>query len=108
MLELGDDYSDLPFHPACPAHGYGFSCSLAQEYESIVRFVLSECDGQGTARVLGPCELDEVPGYAEEHASPEVDSAWCVAYTDNQGNQSTVFAVWCVACLEFYLHTFDD
>jgi hypothetical protein len=108
MLEVGDNYNDIPFHPVCPSHGYAFSCSLEQEYQSISRFVLSEFDGQGTAQVLAPCALEEVPGYSEEHATPEVDSAWSVAYTDTEGKQSTVFCVWCVGCLEFYLHTFDD
>jgi hypothetical protein len=98
---------EIEFTPACPTHGYAYSVPLKDEYASVERFVVNEMEGQGVARVLRPCSPSEAPGYEEEHASPEVDSAWCVAYTDKQGNQATVFAVWCVSCLEFYLHQQD-
>jgi hypothetical protein len=98
---------EIEFSPGCATHGYAYSVPLKDEYASVERFVVSEFDGVGAARVLQSCEPGEAPGYTDEHEQPDSDSAWIIEYSDGQGKVSTVFAVWCVSCLEFYLHEQD-
>ncbi len=122
-LMQADLKNRLLVDPRCYEHGYADPLTLPgqhptpqqamDEYSSIARFVVYSHDGRGTALVIGPCSLADVPNYEPLEVFMDMQSysalhveekAWHVRYKDEDDEILPCWVVWSYDSTVFTLY----